>query len=376
MRHATVFRRITRLTATSVLVSVMIFGMLAPTAFSAVTPAPPNPTTQPAKRTRAQVEALIAEAGRTPPAWWDSVQPNYPKTLDLTWNNTGKWENQRNMGQFIWDVIDPNPGRWREGVKLVHTTLNLCKDNPKGLEQAINSLGRMYGHLLEDYARAAFWGRKGARDSIMLANCYWKLGCREMAVEMLQGIQGDPTRNCSVVKLWAEMGEVDRALRIAEDAAHTCPDAAYLAAGDACRGAGRYKQALDYYQKSLTGNSQSRANDLKMNHERALASSAAIVVFDMLDLSRIADGKYTASSFAYTGPLEVMVSVKAGRIEDVRVTKHSEKQFYSSIIDTTRQIIAKQGVKGVDATAGASITSEAIINATAKALASAMKAGK
>ena len=37
------------------------------------------------------------------------------------------------------------------------------------------------------------------------------------------------------------------------------------------------------------------------------------------------------------------------------------------------QIIAKQGVKGVDATSRATITGEAIINATAKALAQGAK---
>ena len=371
MPDATVSRRIVYPS----LVSAILLGIVAPMALAAAAPAAPSPTTQPVKRTRAQVEALIAESGRTPPAWWDSVQPNPPKTLDLTWTKTDKWENQKNMGQFIWDIIDPNPGRWREGVKLVHQTLALCKDKPDAIQQATGALTRMYGHLLEDYARAAFWGRKNNRDSIMLANCYWKLGCKEMAVEVLQGFQGDPTGNCSIIKLWADMGEVDRALRIAESEARSRPDAVYLAAGDACRLAGRYKQALDYYQKSANA-TPSKGNHGKMNHERALASSAAIVVFDMLDLGKIPDGKYTASSFAYTGPLEVAVTVKAGRIEDVRVTKHTEKQFYSSITDTTRQIIEKQGVKGVDATAGASITSEAIINATAKALADAMKAGK
>jgi uncharacterized protein with FMN-binding domain len=35
----------------------------------------------------------------------------------------------------------------------------------------------------------------------------------------------------------------------------------------------------------------------------------------------------------------------------------------------TRQILLKQGAKGVDATSGATITSEAILNATLKALA-------
>ena len=41
--------------------------------------------------------------------------------------------------------------------------------------------------------------------------------------------------------------------------------------------------------------------------------------------------------------------------------------------DTPEKILAKQSVKGVDATSSATITSEAIINATAKALAQGAK---
>ena len=54
-------------------------------------------------------------------------------------------------------------------------------------------------------------------------------------------------------------------------------------------------------------------------------------------------------------------------------TRHHEKQFYSAIEDTTAQIVKEQGFTGIDATSGATITSEAIINATAKALAGAEK---
>ena len=60
--------------------------------------------------------------------------------------------------------------------------------------------------------------------------------------------------------------------------------------------------------------------------------------------------------------------VAQGRIEDVRVTDHNEKQFYSALTDTTKQIIQKQSVKNIDATSRATITSQAIVNATAKAL--------
>ena len=91
----------------------------------------------------------------------------------------------------------------------------------------------------------------------------------------------------------------------------------------------------------------------------------------MADVRQVADGDYTAVSTGYAGPLHIEVSVKEGRIESVRVTQHQEKQFYSAMTDTPRQIVEKQGVAGVDGFSGATITSEAIVNATAKALANA-----
>jgi uncharacterized protein with FMN-binding domain len=94
-------------------------------------------------------------------------------------------------------------------------------------------------------------------------------------------------------------------------------------------------------------------------------------LFDRLDLTQVADGKYRANSPGYAGEIHVEVEVQQGRIEAVRIVGHQEKQFYSALTDTPRKIIEKQGVKGIDATSSATITSEAIINATAKALSSA-----
>jgi uncharacterized protein with FMN-binding domain len=67
----------------------------------------------------------------------------------------------------------------------------------------------------------------------------------------------------------------------------------------------------------------------------------------------------------------VEVTVRGGRITAVEVLQHQEKQFYSALTDTPEKILRAQGVQGVDATSSATITSEAIINATAKALAAA-----
>jgi uncharacterized protein with FMN-binding domain len=75
----------------------------------------------------------------------------------------------------------------------------------------------------------------------------------------------------------------------------------------------------------------------------------------------------------YEAPVKLEVTVNGGRIADIKVVEHHEKQFYSSIADTPRRIIEKQSVKGIDATTGATLTSEAIINATAKALSSGLK---
>jgi uncharacterized protein with FMN-binding domain len=65
--------------------------------------------------------------------------------------------------------------------------------------------------------------------------------------------------------------------------------------------------------------------------------------------------------------------VQKGKIESVQVTQCKDDWFYTSLTEIPRQIIEKQGVKGVDAVTGATISSEGIINATAKALGSGMR---
>ena len=87
------------------------------------------------------------------------------------------------------------------------------------------------------------------------------------------------------------------------------------------------------------------------------------------DVSRVADGSYRSSSIGYNGNLEVEVQVAGGQINAVKVTRHREKQFYAALTDTPGQILKKQSVQGVEATSRATITSQAIVNATAKALA-------
>jgi uncharacterized protein with FMN-binding domain len=343
--------------------------------------AAPAPLAPGGTRSKAEVEALINQMGKSPPEWFDSTPLNYPKSLDLSFPQPapGGWNNQKNVGQYIWDIINPNENKWREGVRLMHHLLAVNKDSRDVQQRTMLALGNMYHNLLEDYARAAFWWRAAGVEksgnppgaAAHLAECYWRLGSKQMAVEMIRS----KPQTSPMIKLWADMGETNQALQLAERLVRGgYPSMAYLYAGDACRVGGQNAKAIDYYQKVLAvkaeGNQKAR---IEREQDRARASLEAIRLFALSDVRKVPDGAYRDSSLGYEGQIEVEVVVRDKRIEDVRVTKHKEKQFYSALTDTPRKIIARQGVKGVDATSSATITSEAIINATAKALAGAAK---
>jgi uncharacterized protein with FMN-binding domain len=167
------------------------------------------------------------------------------------------------------------------------------------------------------------------------------------------------------------MGETDRAVKMAQ---YYDEHEAWLLAGDACRLAGRIEEAQTFYEKVInTPAPAQNAKRLSRTIGRAQASLDALKLFQLADVSKVADGTYKDSSIGYEGQVEVSVKVRDKKIEDVKVTQHKEKQYYSSMRDVPEQIIAKQGVKGVDATSRATITGEAIINATAKALAQGAK---
>jgi len=88
--------------------------------------------------------------------------------------------------------------------------------------------------------------------------------------------------------------------------------------------------------------------------------------------SKPPDWWYDGNSTAFNGPMRVETKIAASRIVSVRVTKHREKQFYLSLEKTPAAIVEKQSLKGIDAVTGATITSQAILNATAQALAEAL----
>ena len=330
-------------------------------------------------RSKTEIERLLDDAGSNLPNWYATTKLDYPPTLDLNWpmKPEGPWNSRKNMGQFIWDIVNPNPSKWRSGIKLVHHCLELHEGDQALTQRDQATLGRMYFDLLQDYPRAAYWFRragvkKGERAGVMLAECYFRLGNRPMAMQSLISRTYNAGAAASAVKLYGNMGELPLAIQMHDRIANT--NASYegsIALGDALRQAGKFDQAIRHYNQVLQNN-QFRNKDYERRYKaRAKESIEAIQLFEKVDVSSISDGTYTGSSTGYNGQLDVMVEVLGGRIESVNVTQHREKQFYSALTDTAAEILSRQSVRGVDGTTGATITSRAIVNASAKALSGA-----
>ena len=211
------------------------------------------------KRSKAEVKAVIAAAGETPPDWFDATPLKYPDTLDLSWPlkpPTKGWHSHKNMGQYIWSVVNENPSHWHKGIKLVHHCITLHKDNPTLLARDMKSLGSLYFNLLRDYPRAAFWYEKSKvpvtrMNGIRLAECYWRLGNRKMALDMMRG----KTLPIAAIKLLGDMDELTKALKVTKSYSKTNRKYhAFLLAGDALRRVGKLDQAIKYYQRVLDTN--------------------------------------------------------------------------------------------------------------------------
>ncbi|MFK7737684.1 MAG: FMN-binding protein [Pirellulaceae bacterium] len=330
-----------------------------------------------AEKSEAEIRAIIDSEGASEPDWLSSTKFNHPKSLDLDWplKVDGPWNESKNVGQYMWGRVNPNPARWRSGIKLLHECIRLHSGKRELLKRDYSALGSRYFELLQDYPRAAYYYEKAQVSmnqppGVHLAECYFRLGSKKMAMERMRG----QSLHFDAIKLLGQMGELQEALSVTKVYARTRQfNEAFLNAGDALRAAGQLDEAIGYYQQILDRNEARNAEYLKRYRGRAGDSINAIRLFDKADVSKVADGIYDDKAVGYNGDLHVRVKVANGKIKDVEITKHKEKQFYAALTDTPRQIIDKQGIQEIDGTSGATITSQAIVNASARALAQGAK---
>jgi len=332
---------------------------------------------RPVNRTPQQVEALIKLAGTTPPDWWGSVELVYPDTLDLAGiNRADGWRPDHNLDTYVWERINKHPERWREGARLLHYVVQVRTADAQRRAAAMEMLGGVYFHLLNDWARAAYWYQRAFKvprrasvvSAIALAECYWRLGSRVLAAKTLRRYGMDMRRpSMMAIMLWCQMGDKVGAMKMAERLIGVPKRAeeGYLAAGHVARYQGRIDEAIVYYRQAAAVKTGSK--NLSSNRRRAQESLEATQLLKQLDLSKVADGVHEASAIGYRGPVHVKVRVAGGKITRVEVGEHREDMFYSALINVPERIVTHEGFTGIDAVTGASATGDAVLNAAIKA---------
>ena len=85
------------------------------------------------------------------------------------------------------------------------------------------------------------------------------------------------------------------------------------------------------------------------------------------------DGTYTGEGKGRESQIQVQVDIKGGKIAAVQVLKHGETEMIiaAPIESMIPEIVAKNGVEGVEAVGGATLSSDGIKAAVADALAKA-----
>jgi uncharacterized protein with FMN-binding domain len=153
--------------------------------------------------------------------------------------------------------------------------------------------------------------------------------------------------------------------------AGTVEDArAALAEGDRLLKSGKFDESRTQYKKVLTLFRKAKRNERRRLFTENRVAHHNLKIFDLLknvEGAEFRDGDYTGSARGYKGPVEVKVTVKDGKIDGVEIVRTRENRPRNAQKAVPQRIVAAQSVL-VDAVSGATVTSNAIREAAARAL--------
>lgn len=284
---------------------------------------------------------------KIPPDWYAAVQPRY--------DTSKPWSEARLEIRRLLGINDPQ--KTREAVKL--TCLYSLKND-------IND-----GHELPMYL---FMGGEAAW-AIVEYESY-------LARVLKERPQGYTEAFVKLSSCYSHFGEYDRALATMERAIKHLPAPPHdIGAranienhrGDIYGQRGDIKEATKHYRESIrlfpTAKPQFGRHLLKRRAQKVERKLARLQHAN-LDIANLRDGSYTGMTLGYAKDLTATVKIRGGRIADVSI-KHFEKIDLGATKTIPKQIIAKQSLE-IDSITGATVTCEAIVDATHQAL---LKAG-
>lgn len=300
--------------------------------------APVKATLDPAAKLEEQLASF-----EIPPAWLDTVQPK--------WDTAKPWKEGRiEIRRLLGKGDDASR---REGIKL---TWDYLQKNDIGN-------GHEYGMYLflgneplwavlvyrewvakTDHTYPPYFGVKA------LASLYSGYGLFEEAEVVLNGGMKFSPPDAK----WNEIRKAEM----------------HDALGDLYAAWGKVDQAKASYQEAA------RLFPLgKPPYGRHLLPRKAKKVQSKLDLlskaslegTSLRDGRYNETALGYSGDIQLAVEVKGGRIANVNVTKHQEKIDQNACKVIPQRIVDKHSLQ-VDGISGATVTKDAIVDGTLRAL--------
>lgn len=288
-------------------------------------------------------EESLAEAmkkvEKNPPDWLADVPVNY--------DTAQPWKKARH---HIRKLLGQGGKYQREAIKLTYDYLVERK-----VQEDVHELP-MYLYLggerawaIKVYEQWLLTQPKGQAHACQdLASCYLSFGETGKALDVLKRalhkLPDPPWRTMAEAKINDQMGDV------------------YAKAGDKANARDHYQTAIRHYgvAKPRYGRHLLPRRIAKTQCKQDLLDKVT------LDLSGLRNGVYQGRSLGYTKDLTATVRVKAGRMQDIKLHhKENIEQGATKIIP--QRIVEKQSLH-VDGVTGATITTQAIIEATYRAL--------
>jgi uncharacterized protein with FMN-binding domain len=182
----------------------------------------------------------------------------------------------------------------------------------------------------------------------------------------------------SLAAIYRYLGEFELAEKQLADAMNNLPDPPwrvmrqaefhdgygdlYVAWGKLDKAKHHYEQAVRIYPTAKP----KYGGHLLPRKAKKVQSKLDLMSFDALANTRLKDGKYRDKAVGYTGDINLTINVAAGRIANIDV-RHTEKIDQNACVIIPKRIIEKQSLK-VDGISGATITKDAIVAGTYRAL--------
>lgn len=133
---------------------------------------------------------------------------------------------------------------------------------------------------------------------------------------------------------------------------------------------GRDIQAISGATLSVRGVTAGVRNALNQFGQHVLGGAPPVPVDRFVrDLATIPDGAYQGAGSGLFGPIRVSVTVKSGRVVDVKILAHQDTPEYANaaFVELTRAVVREQDPE-VDAVSGATDSSEGFVSAVIDAL--------